>query len=92
MPIRTCVGCRCSAEKRELVRIVHAGGSFVVDARQTAPGRGAYLHPGCLDRALRTRALARALRVSAGSPGQAAGLIAALAPASDPASDAVASA
>lgn len=72
------MGCRRSADKHELVRLVRDGTSCVVDARQTAPGRGAYLHPGCGARALRTRALQRALRVTGGAPEQLAALVAEL--------------
>lgn len=62
MPERTCVGCRRPAPKSTLVRLVRAERSVVVDPRQVAPGRGAYLHQGCAARAVKTRALARALR------------------------------
>lgn len=65
VPTRTCVGCRATAEKRDLVRIVWDAGAYVLDPTQTAPGRGAYLHPGCGGRALRTRAVQRALRTPA---------------------------
>ena len=67
--MRTCVGCRRKAEKSELVRLVRQQ-VVVVDPAQRAPGRGAYLHPGpdCLTRALRQRALLRALRVTGIDP------------------------
>ena len=62
-PERTCVGCRGKAPKRALLRIVASpGGSPVVDRAGGAPGRGAYLHAGCLDAATRNDVLARALR------------------------------
>lgn len=76
MPTRTCVGCRTSAEKRELVRIVAVDGEYRVDDAQILPGRGAYLHPGCGARALRTRAIPRALRADAGSTPQLMELLA----------------
>ena len=70
-PVRTCIGCRERAAKRELLRVV-AGtdaenqGSWLVvpDPSGTAPGRGAHLHPTaeCLALAERRRAFARALR------------------------------
>jgi predicted RNA-binding protein YlxR (DUF448 family) len=53
-----------------LIRLVAASGSVAVDARQAAPGRGAYLHPerSCWEYALRRRALGRTLRLgSAGA-------------------------
>ncbi|MFD1658444.1 YlxR family protein [Streptomyces caeni] len=64
-PERTCVGCRERAAKVELLRIVAVEDACVPDLRGTLPGRGAYIHPamGCLDLAVRRRALPRALRV-----------------------------
>ena len=78
--IRTCVGCRERAIRRELLRVVagpDADGSgdpaVVPDPRGTALGRGAYLHPttGCLALAERKRAFPRALRVAGGLSTQA---------------------
>jgi predicted RNA-binding protein YlxR (DUF448 family) len=68
-PVRTCVGCRRTAEKSELVRLVWQQ-AVVVDRRQRQPGRGAYLHPGpdCLAQAVRRRAVGRALRVTRVDP------------------------
>jgi predicted RNA-binding protein YlxR (DUF448 family) len=66
--VRTCVGCRERAEKSELLRVVAsdrgADLEVVPDPAGRAPGRGAHLHPTaeCLERALRRRAFARALR------------------------------
>ena len=67
--MRTCVGCRGSAHKAELVRLVWHG-TIVVDLSQTEPGRGAYLHrrPECLELAVQRRSLGRALRVTAVDP------------------------
>jgi uncharacterized protein len=50
--------------KSELVRIVAARGTLVVDKTQTRPGRGAYVHrsPDCLKQAVKRRAWGRALR------------------------------
>ena len=76
-PVRTCIGCRERAAKRELLRVVagtdaeNQGFWFVVpDPSGTAPGRGAHLHPTaeCLALAERRRAFARALRHDAGGP------------------------
>lgn len=63
-PIRTCVGCREHVAKSDLVRLVIADESLVIDRDSTLPGRGAYLHPrpDCVDSALRRRVLPRALR------------------------------
>ncbi|HEX2068963.1 MAG TPA: YlxR family protein [Actinomycetota bacterium] len=64
-PERTCVGCRRRAAKSELLRVVRRiDGEVSVDPSATAPGRGAYVHPGeeCIRTALRTQSIARALR------------------------------
>lgn len=64
-PVRTCVGCRKSAPKRALLRVVRApDGSPAIDFDQRLPGRGAYLcwDRGCLERGLRRAKLAHALR------------------------------
>ena len=73
-PVRTCIGCRKQASKRELLRVTAGSdattGQPVVrpDPDGTAPGRGAHLHPTteCYDLAVRRKAFARALRVGAG--------------------------
>lgn len=66
-PVRTCVGCRETAPRSVLMRLVLDGDRVVVDENATSPGRGAWLHPRptCLDLAHKRRALGRALR----SPG-----------------------
>ena len=64
VPMRMCVGCREMKPKRELIRVVRsAEGEIRVDTTSKAPGRGAYLCPNqaCLERAVKTRALERAL-------------------------------
>jgi predicted RNA-binding protein YlxR (DUF448 family) len=45
-------------------------GRVLIDERQIAPGRGAYLHrsAGCLEQAIRRRAVGRTLRVPAIDP------------------------
>ena len=72
-PVRTCVGCRERAAKRELVRVVagldaHGRPAVVPDPGGQAPGRGAHLHPAteCYDLAVRRRAFSRALRSEIG--------------------------
>ncbi|MBZ5734366.1 YlxR family protein [Nocardioides sp. TRM66260-LWL] len=69
-PVRTCVGCRQRAAKRELLRVVagsdaHGSPVVVPDPAATGHGRGAHLHPttSCLELALRRKAFARALRL-----------------------------
>src|ERR671915_2177596 len=70
-PVRTCVGCRQRASKRELLRVTagsdaHGHPAVVPDPDGTAPGRGAHLHPTaeCYELAVRRKAFARALRVT----------------------------
>jgi predicted RNA-binding protein YlxR (DUF448 family) len=67
-PVRTCVGCRRKALAAELFRVVLEPGGVVVGGNRR-PGRGAWLcaaeggpSEDCLTRAIRTGALARALR------------------------------
>ena len=64
VPLRMCVGCRQMRPKKELIRVVRSPeGEIKVDAVGKAPGRGAYLCPSreCLEKAVKTRALDRAL-------------------------------
>ena len=62
-PVRTCIGCGAAADRAELVRLKIEGERVVIDRRRQG-GRGAWLHPfgGCLERAARRRAFARAFR------------------------------
>ncbi|HJQ05209.1 MAG TPA: YlxR family protein [Nocardioides sp.] len=76
-PVRTCIGCRTRAAKRELLRVTvgsdpRTGTPVVVpDPEATAPGRGAHLHPtsACYDLAVRRKAFARALRFTGAAGG-----------------------
>ncbi|MGH2819636.1 MAG: YlxR family protein [Actinomycetota bacterium] len=78
MPIRTCAGCRTRRSQDELLRVVRRpDGSARVDLPGTGdrasrrrergrmPGRGAYLcrDRSCMQRALESGSLARALRI-----------------------------
>ena len=66
IPQRQCVGCRTMKPKRELVRVVRSPeGEVSIDTRGKKPGRGAYVCPSaeCLKKAVRSRALGRALGV-----------------------------
>jgi len=63
------VGCGSGDEKRALVRFVRAAdGEVHVDATGKANGRGAYTcsTPDCFEKAVKTRKLASALRVTLG--------------------------
>lgn len=67
IPQRTCLGCRTTKPKRELIRLVRtAAGRVEFDTTGKARGRGAYLCPNvvCAGRALQASTLNRALRVS----------------------------
>lgn len=64
IPQRQCLGCREMKPKRELIRVVRSPeGTISVDLRGKASGRGAYVcpDPQCLKRAIKSKALARAL-------------------------------
>ena len=65
-PIRTCVACRTSSDKRELIRIVRTpDGHVEVDPRGKANGRGAYLCASeeCFESARQRRKLDAALKI-----------------------------
>ncbi|MGD9792565.1 MAG: YlxR family protein [Acidimicrobiia bacterium] len=64
--MRTCIGCRQRRPASELIRVAIGLDGRIVAERQ-APGRGAWLcpNPTCGLRARKTRAFARALRLSA---------------------------
>lgn len=63
---RTCIECRKACSKQDLIRIVRTpDGEVVFDPTGKANGRGAYLCSlACLEKALKTHKLDRALRVS----------------------------
>lgn len=66
IPQRTCIGCRETRPKRELVRIVRNTTDAVkVDPTGKKSGRGAYLckAKGCWEAALKKERLDRALRI-----------------------------
>ena len=69
-PVRTCIGCRGRAAKRDLFRVVWGTPGVRPDPRQVEPGRGAYLHRDerCLDLAVKRKALGRALRLTGSGP------------------------
>ena len=64
IPMRQCLGCREMKPKPELLRVVRSPeGEVSLDSRGKKPGRGAYVCPNaeCLRRAVKSRALDRAL-------------------------------
>ena len=65
LPQRTCVACRSTTGKRELVRIVRTpAGAVEVDPTGKRPGRGAYIcrQVECWEAALKKDRLGSALR------------------------------
>ena len=67
IPMRMCVACREMRPKKELLRIVRTtDGTVEVDRTGKKNGRGAYLcaREECLNKALKIRALNRALDVT----------------------------
>lgn len=69
VPQRSCVGCRQTRGKRELVRVVRTPrGEVHLDVTGKVAGRGAYLCPSerCLEAALKQKRLARALGIAVG--------------------------
>ena len=65
LSVRTCIGCRERSSPEGLLRVVLDAGAVVPDPQATRPGRGAWLHPGCLEVAERRKAFTRALRATA---------------------------
>lgn len=62
---RTCLGCRATLKREELVRYVLApSGAVTVDYRKRLPGRGAYtcINRACLAAAVQKRQFTRAFR------------------------------
>lgn len=71
-PLRTCIGCRRTGERADLVRVVvepfgahDEPAQLVVDEHGSLPGRGAWLHRErqCFSRAAKRQAFTRALRL-----------------------------
>ena len=66
IPMRQCLGCREQKPKRELIRVVRSPeGDISLDFRGKANGRGAYIcpDPACLKKAIKAKALERALEI-----------------------------
>jgi len=61
---RSCVGCRETAAREELLRFVLRDGQVSFDASKKSPGRGVWTHSStqCFEKAVKTGALARGLR------------------------------
>lgn len=66
-PIRTCVACRTSGDKRGLLRVVRgADGVISIDPTGRKPGRGAYIcySSACVAAAKKKKGFERALRTA----------------------------
>lgn len=67
LPLRTCISCRDTKPKRELLRVVRTpDGHVVVDATGKKSGRGAYLcaKMTCWENAMKKRRLEQDLEVT----------------------------
>ena len=62
VPMRTCVVCRTSKPKKELLRIVKYEDRVFVDTTGKSNGRGAYICPdiNCFEKLKKSKALSRA--------------------------------
>jgi predicted RNA-binding protein YlxR (DUF448 family) len=73
IPLRSCVVCRTTSDKRALLRVVRLpereGGLVVVDPSGKRSGRGAYVcpSPACIDAAQKQKRFQTALAAPAGS-------------------------
>ena len=69
IPERRCIGCAGHFPKKDLIRVVRTPeGQIILDATGKAAGRGAYLcnRRECFEKAVKTRALERALEQKLG--------------------------
>ncbi len=86
IPIRTCVVCRQTSDKKALLRVVRRpekdGGGIAADASGRANGRGAYVcaAAACIDKAIKQKRLERSLGVT-GAPATLADDLKSLVPA-----------
>lgn len=64
IPMRSCIGCGASKEKKDMIRVIRTPeGKVITDPGGRANGRGAYLckDPACVGKAEKKKALSRAL-------------------------------
>lgn len=65
-PVRTCIACRASGDKRTLIRVVRCpSGDIVIDPTGKIAGRGAYICDSaeCMRKAIKEKRLAKALKI-----------------------------
>ncbi len=66
VPMRRCVGCMVSKEKKSLIRVTSYEDIVTIDLTGKAKGRGAYLckdNPDCWEKAYKRKALERSLEM-----------------------------
>ena len=63
-PVRTCIVCRKSAGKPELLRLVIQNGNVEIDEKKLKGGRGGWIHQNCLQNLKSIKALQFAFRLS----------------------------
>lgn len=63
VPLRTCVGCRETKPKKDMIRVVKSPESAKIDPTSRASGRGAYIceKESCLQIAVKRRSLERSI-------------------------------
>jgi uncharacterized protein len=67
IPIRTCIACRQTDEKRDLLRVVRQpDGSVLYDPKGKMSGRGAYVCASvpCIEQARKRKGLERSLKLT----------------------------
>lgn len=67
IPMRTCIGCRQSKDKKELIRVVrNKENQIFVDLTGKQNGRGAYIcaDVDCLEKAIKNKGLEKTLKIS----------------------------
>ena len=62
LPIRSCIACRKRENQIDLLRLVKSGKHVFPDPTKQMNGRGAWLHPHCVEMAINRRAFERALK------------------------------
>jgi len=69
-PERTCIGCRRTFKKDEVVRLIAGPEGIIIDYREKLPGRAAYVCPRaeCIQTAVIKDNLSRALHVKMRAP------------------------
>ena len=65
-PMRTCIGCRESRPKKDMIRIACYEGMLTVDVTGRAKGRGVYIckDSECLEKAKKSGAVKRGFRMN----------------------------